>query len=244
MPNLLAEFQLALGERYRLERVLGRGGMATVFLAEDCRHGRRVAVKVLRPELASTVGAERFLNEITIAANLTHPNILSVHDSGEAAETLYYVMPHVQGGSLRMRLQQGSRLAVEEAVRLATDVTEALVYAHASGIMHRDIKPENILLQAGRALVADFGIARAIEGASGITAVGLVVGSPPYMSPEQALGDPVDSRADIYAIGTVLYEMLAGAPPFTGPTMQTVLAKTLSETRRRCKPSVRNSRLS
>jgi serine/threonine-protein kinase len=229
MQDALKYLQAALGDRYRFEHVLGRGGMASVYLAEDLRHNRRVAVKMLHPELAATVGAERFLSEIKIAGSLSHPHILPVYSSGEVDGVLYYVMPHIQGGSLGTRIARGGALNAEEAVRLASEVTEALVYAHACGIIHRDIKPENILLQAGKALVADFGIARAIGNVTGITATGLVVGSPPYMSPEQSLGDPVDARSDIYAVGTVLYEMLAGKAPFEGPTLQTVLTKSLTE---------------
>ena len=229
MSDPLPRLQAALGNRYRFECLLGRGGAAAVYLAEDLRHGRRVAVKTLHPDLAATVGAERFLSEIRIAANLSHPHILPVHDSGEVDGTPYYVMPHVQGGSLRTRLHRDGRLAVEEAVRLACQVTEALAYAHGCGIVHRDIKPENILLQAENALVSDFGIARVMQDAGGITITGIVVGSPPYMSPEQASGEPVDGRADIYALGAVLYEMLAGEPAFRGPTAQAILTKSLTE---------------
>jgi serine/threonine-protein kinase len=226
----VAKVRRALADRYRVERVLGEGGMATVYLAEDIKHHRKVALKVMRPELASTLGADRFLREIDIAARLSHPHILPVHDSGEADGVLYYVMPHVEGESLRERLHRHGRLPVEEAVRLAREVAEALAYASDRGIIHRDIKPANILLSAGHALVADFGIARAVGSDVTLTGTGLAVGTPQYMSPEQASGaKDVDARADIYAVGSVLYEMLAGQPPYTGDTPQAVLARALTE---------------
>ena len=201
--------------------------MATVYLARDLKHDRRVAVKVLRPELAAVLGTERFLRAIQIAARLSHPHILPLHDSGEAAGFLYYVMPYVEGESLRDRLQRGP-LPVEESIRLAGEVAGALGYAHAQGIVHRDIKPENILLQAGHAVVTDFGIARAVSAAGGggpeLTRTGVTVGTPLYMSPEQIVGDPVDGRSDLYSLGCVLYEMLTGAPPYSGATSLAVLA--------------------
>jgi TolB-like protein/tRNA A-37 threonylcarbamoyl transferase component Bud32 len=237
----VSQVRKALADRYRIERVLGEGGMATVYLAEDLKHHRKVAVKVMRPELSATLGADRFLREIEIAAKLSHPHILPVYDSGEVIQPslesrapstlLYYVMPHVEGGTLRDRLLRDTQLPVNEAVRLAREVAEALAYGHARGIIHRDIKPANILLGAGHALVADFGIARAI-GAEGeaLTGTGLAVGTPNYMAPEQASGDrEVDGRADIYATGSVLYEMLAGEPPFTGPSARAIIMRSMTE---------------
>ncbi len=222
--------QHALADRYRIERVLGEGGMATVYLAEDLKHQRQVAVKVMRPELAATLGADRFLREIQIAARLSHPHILPVHDSGEAAGFLYYVMPNVEGESVRDRIQRDGPLPVDEAVQLAREVAEALAYAHKRGIIHRDIKPANIMLGEGHALVADFGIARALGSEAALTGTGLAVGTPQYMSPEQAMGaKEVDARADVYAVGGVLYEMLAGRAPYTGETPQAILAKSLME---------------
>ena len=224
----------ALADRYRIERVLGEGGMATVYLAEDPKHRRRVAVKVMRPELAETLGTERFLREVEIAAQLSHPHILPVFDSGTADGFLYYVMPFVDGESLPARLAREKQLPVPEALRLAREVAEALAYAHERGIVHRDIKPANILLSAGHALVADFGIARAISGGGkALTQTGLAIGTPQYMSPEQAMGQSdLDGRVDIYALGCVLYEMIAGEPPFSGPTAQAVIARSLTETAR------------
>ena len=223
----------ALGDRYRLERELGRGGMAVVYLAEDVRHHRLVAVKVLRSDLARSIGADRFLREIEIAAGLSHPNILPLHDSGEAGDDLlYYVMPYVEGESLRARLDRARQLPLGEALRIAKQVAEALAYAHARGVVHRDIKPENILLHEGVPMVTDFGIARAIGTVSNerLTETGIAVGTPAYMSPEQAAAErDVDERSDIYSLGCVLYEMLAGEPPFTGPTAQAVLARKLLE---------------
>jgi serine/threonine-protein kinase len=222
----------ALADRYRIERILGEGGMATVYLAEDIKHHRKVAVKVMRPELAATLGAERFLREVEIAARLSHPHILPMHDSGEADGLLYYVMPYVPGESLRDRMKREGQLPVEDALRLAREVAEALAYAHEQGIVHRDMKPANVLLSAGHALVADFGIARAVGG-DAITQTGLAIGTPQYMSPEQAMGgNTVDGRADIYAVGAVLYEMLAGEPPFTGPNSQAIITRSMTETPR------------
>ncbi|MFL5494374.1 MAG: protein kinase domain-containing protein [Gemmatimonadales bacterium] len=218
----------ALAGRYRVERELGRGGTATVYLAQDLRHGRQVAVKVLYPELAASLGPERFLREVEIAANLAHPHILPLYDSGEADGLLYYVMPYVEGESLRHRLRREIQMPVEEALRIAREVAEALAYAHQQGIVHRDIKPENILLHGDHAVVADFGVARAIETASSdrLTESGLAVGTAAYMSPEQAGGaGRVDGRSDIYSLGCVLFEMLAGEPPFGGGTPQAIIAK-------------------
>ncbi len=222
----------ALADRYRIERELGQGGMATVYLARDLRHDRDVAIKVLRADVAQTLGAERFLREIRLAAKLTHPHILPLFDSGEAGGTLFYVMPNVEGLSLRDRLDQTGMLSVDEAVRLATEVAGALDYAHRHDVVHRDIKPENIMLHEGHALVADFGIGKALSAVEGeaFTKTGMSVGTPAYMSPEQAGGDAVDGRSDIYSLGCVLYEMLTGEPPFTGPTVQAVIAKRFIQT--------------
>ncbi len=230
----LDALRTALADRYRIERELGRGGMATVYLAEDLKHHRRVAVKVMRPELAASLGAERFLREVEIAAQLSHPNILPVFDSGESGGFLYYVTPYIEGESLPDRIQRERQLPVAEALRLAREVAEALSYAHARGFVHRDIKPANILLHAGHALVADFGIARAVsDGGQALTQTGLAIGTPQYMSPEQATASSdVDGRSDIYALGCVLYEMIAGEPPFSGPTAHAVLARALTETAR------------
>ena len=232
MPTPIVPFGAALASRYTLEREVGRGGMATVYLAQDTRHRRRVAIKVLQPELAAVLGAERFLREIEIAARLSHPHILPLHDSGEVDGHLFYVMPYVEGESLRARLDREHQLPVDDAVRLAQQVASALDYAHRRDIVHRDIKPENILLQEGHALVADFGIALAVSAAGGerLTGTGLSLGTPYYMSPEQAMGERnIDARSDIYALGCVLYEMLAGEPPFTGPSAQAVVARILTE---------------
>ena len=222
----------ALADRYRIERELGQGGMATVYLAEDVRHKRRVAVKVLHAELSAVLGPERFLKEIELTASLQHAHILPLFDSGSAGGQLFYVMPFVEGETLRARLERESQLPVAEAVRLASEVADALSYAHGRGIVHRDIKPENILLQGGHALVADFGIALAVQQAGGqrMTQTGLSLGTPQYMAPEQAMGEKaVDARADVYALGAVTYEMLAGDPPFTGPTAQAIVAKVITE---------------
>ena len=218
----------ALATRYRLVRLLGAGGMATVYLAEDLKHHRQVAIKVLRPEITAVVGTGRFLREIDIAANLAHPHILPLHDSGEAAGFLYYVMPYVQGESLRSRLTLEKQLPLDEALRLTRQLADALGYAHRLGIVHRDLKPENVLLEAGHAVLTDFGIAMAVTaaGAERLTNTGIVVGTPAYMSPEQAVGDSrVDARSDVYALGCILYEMLAGEPPFTGANAQAVIAR-------------------
>ena len=227
MPDLPDPLVAALAGRYTLERELGRGGNATVYLAHDPKHNRRVALKVLLPELAQSVRAERFLREIQIAAQLTHPHILPIHDSGAAEGILYYVMPYVEGESLRDRLQREKRLPLADALQIAREVADALSYAHQHDVVHRDIKPENILLQAGHAVVADFGIARALTEASGqtVTQTGIAVGTPVYMSPEQAAGSKtLDGRSDIYSLACVLYEMLADQPPFTGESAQEILA--------------------
>jgi len=222
----------SLGDRYHIERELGRGGMATVFLAEDTRHHRKVAIKVLHPELSAVIGPERFLKEIELTANLQHPHILPLFDSGTADGLLYYVMPYVEGETLRTRLTRERQLPVGDAMRIAIDVADALDYAHKRHVIHRDIKPENILLQDGRPVVADFGIALAVEQAGGMrmTQTGISLGTPQYMAPEQAMGDKsVDHRADIYALGAVVYEMLAGTPPFTGPNAQAIVARVITE---------------
>jgi TolB-like protein len=220
----------ALRDRYVLEKELGRGGMATVYAARDLRHDRLVALKVLDPELAATLGPERFLREIRLTSRLQHPHILPVFDSGEAAGQLWYTMPYVRGESLRDRLRREVQLRMESALNLTRQVADALGYAHRQGIVHRDVKPENILLEGERAVVADFGIARALDLAGGerLTQTGLALGTPSYMSPEQAVGSPADARSDIYSLGCVLYEMLAGEPPFTGPTAQAIMARRLS----------------
>jgi serine/threonine-protein kinase len=236
VPEVLSDrLKLALSSRYAIERQLGQGGMATVYLARDLRHHRQVALKVLRPELAAVIGAERFLHEIRVTAGLQHPHILPLHDSGEADTFLYYVMPFVDGESLRERLHRERQLPIDDAVRIATEAASALAYANARGVIHRDIKPENILLSNGTAVVADFGIARAVTeaGAGRLTETGLSLGTPQYMSPEQATADrDLDARSDIYSLGAVVYEMLIGEPPYTGPTTQSVIAKVLTETPR------------
>jgi Tol biopolymer transport system component len=239
MPaDLRSQLQAALADRYTLERELGRGGMATVYLAHDLKHDRPVALKAIHPELAAVLGAERFLTEIKVTANLQHPHILPLFDSGQVPASaggdglLYYVMPFVAGESLRSRFTRERQLPIEEAVRIAQEVASALEYAHRRGVVHRDIKPENILLQDGTALVADFGIALAVSHAGGhrLTQTGLSLGTPQYMSPEQAMGERnVDGRSDIYALACTLYETLAGEPPFTGPSSQAVLAKVITE---------------
>src|SRR2546425_12272624 len=231
MADLLERVRASLAGRYTIERELGRGGMATVYLARDLKHDRPVALKVLRPELAASVGAERFLREIQVTAHLTHPNILPLLDSGRADDFLYYLTPYVEGEPLRNRLDREGQLPVAEAVRLAASVADALDYAHRHDIVHRDIKPENILLEEGQPVVADFGIARALHAAEGgnLTETGVTLGTAAYMSPEQATGDQVDGRTDIYSLGCVLYEMLAGEPPYTGATAQAISAQRISE---------------
>ena len=229
---MLEQLRSSLASQYEVEREIGSGGMARIFLARDLKHRRPVAIKVLRPELASAVASDRFLREIQIAANLSHPHILPLHDSGTTDGVTYYVMPYVEGESVRARLAREGQLPLRDALGVAYDVADALAYAHSRGVVHRDIKPENILLSAGHALVADFGIARALSEAGGdtLTATGIVLGTTDYMSPEQAFGsEHVDGRSDIYSLGTVLFEMLAGRRPFTGPTPQAVLAQIITE---------------
>jgi hypothetical protein len=224
-PDIPADLQAALGERYQLRRVLGRGGMATVYLAYDAKHRRDVALKVLLPGLAAFLGVERFLKEIQIAAGLTHPHILALHDSGEVGGFLYYVMPHLDGGSLRQRLEGGRRLSVDAALAIAAPVADALSYAHRMGVFHRDIKPENVLFSQGHPIVADFGIAKAISTAGGanLTRTGFPLGTPGYMSPEQAAGlTDLDERTDVYSLAVVVYEMVVGETPGRWPTEEAV----------------------
>ena len=228
MGDVLNRLRAALADRYAIEREIGSGGMATVYRADDLKHHRKVAVKVLRPELAAALGAQRFLREIEIAAQLTHPHILPLHDSGEADGFLYYVMPLVEGESLRERLAREGALPIGDAVRLLRDVVDALAYAHTHGVVHRDIKPDNVMLAGRHALVTDFGVAKAVSEAgerTQLTTVGVSLGTPTYMAPEQAVADPhIDHRADLYAIGVLAYEMLTGRPPFTGSSAQAILA--------------------
>ena len=229
MPDLLDSLREALADRYAVERELGRGGMATVFLAEDLKHHRPVAIKVLHAELTAALGAERFLREIEIAARLQHPHILPLYDSGAAAGFLYYVMPYVEGESLRDRLTREKQLPQDDALRIAAEVAGALAYAHSRGVVHRDIKPENIMLSGGTAVVTDFGIARAVSAAGDgqhLTQTGTIIGTPAYMSPEQSTGaSEIDGRSDEYSLACVVYEMLVGEPPFTGPTAQAIIAR-------------------
>ena len=219
----------ALAGQYQILRELGRGGFATVFLAQDLRHDRPVALKVLHPEMAASLGSDRFKREIHVAARLQHPHILPLFDSGTADGFLFYVMPYIRGETLRDKLSRETQLGIEEAVRITCEVADALDYAHRQGVIHRDIKPENILLSDKHALVADFGIARALR-ADSLTQTGLVVGTPAYMSPEQSSGGAVDARTDVYALGCVLYEMLVGEAPFTGPSAQVVMNRAMNET--------------
>ncbi len=235
------QLNTALAGRYAIDRLIGEGGMATVYLARDVRHNRRVALKVLKPDLGAVVGVERFLSEIQVTANLQHPNLLPLFDSGAAEHLLFYVMPYIEGESLRARLEREKQLPVEEAVRIAVAVGSALDYAHRHGVIHRDLKPENILLHEGQPLVADFGIALAVSNAGGsrITQTGLSLGTPQYMSPEQATGDrAIDGRTDIYSLGALTYEMLTGEAPHTGTTSQAIIARLLTERPR----SIRSSR--
>ncbi len=230
--HVLPQLNAALAGRYVIEREIGQGGMATVFLAHDAKHDRSVALKVLNPELGALLGKERFLGEIRITAKLQHPNLLPLFDSGEASGQLFYVMPFVDGESLRDRLRREKQLPIDDAIRIASAVGTALEYAHRHGVVHRDLKPENILIQDGHSLVADFGIALALSAAGGarITQTGLSLGTPQYMSPEQATGDRIiDSRTDIYSLGALLYEMLTGDPPHTGSTAQAIIAKVVTE---------------
>lgn len=236
-----AQLKASLGSRYQIDREIGRGGMATVYLARDVRHSRNVAMKVLNPELGAVLGAERFLSEIQVTANLQHPHLLPLFDSGEADGLLFYVMPYIEGESLRARLRREKQLPIDEALRITTSIASALDYAHRHGVIHRDLKPENILLHDGQPLVADFGIALAVSVAGGerITQTGISLGTPHYMSPEQATGDrPIDQRSDVYSLGAVLYEMLSGDPPHTASTSQGIIAKVLTDTPR----SVRTTR--
>jgi serine/threonine protein kinase len=244
--DLRDQLQTALGATYTLERELGRGGMATVYLAHDAKHHRAVALKVLHADLATSFGSERFRREIAVAAKLQHPHILSVHDSGETASgQLWFTMPYVEGESLRERLRRQRQLPLDDALRITREIGLALDYAHRHGVIHRDIKPENILLVDGQAMVADFGIARPISagtptttGAT-LTETGISIGTPTYMSPEQAAGErAIDAATDVYSLGIVLYEMLAGEPPYTGPTAQAVAAKMMGGD----PPSVRRTR--
>jgi tetratricopeptide (TPR) repeat protein/tRNA A-37 threonylcarbamoyl transferase component Bud32 len=232
--DLAARIAAALADRYRIERELGQGGMATVYLAEDLKHRRRVAVKVLRPELAESIGGARFLREIEIAAQLTHPHILPLHDSGEAGGFLYYVMPFVDGEPLRGKLARDGALHAADAARYLREVADALAYAHSRGVVHRDIKPENVMISGRHAMVMDFGVAKAVSDAAdreGLTTVGMTLGTPAYMAPEQAVADPnIDNRADIYALGVMGYEMLCGRTPFDGRSPQQVLAAHITQT--------------
>ena len=225
----------SLADSYTIDRELGRGGMSSVFLAQDCKHRRSVAIKVLHPELAASMGAERFLQEIEVAARLSHPHILPLFDSGSVDDLLYYVMPYVEGESLRERLDREQQLSVEEAVHHARSIASAIDYASRQGIVHRDIKPENIMLYEGEAMVMDFGIAKAASAVSTatLTQTGMVVGTPAYVSPEQAAGEVnLDGRSDQYSLACVLYEMLTGERPFTAPTAQGVMSKRFTETAR------------
>ncbi len=232
MSGITEQLKTALAGRYVVEQELGTGGMATVYLAHDAKHNRKVALKVLRPELAAMIGAERFLQEIEVTANLQHPHILPLHDSGEADSFLYYVMPFVEGETLRAKVDREKQLGIDDAVEITRNVAAALDYAHRKGVIHRDIKPENVLLHDGQPLIADFGIALAVSHAGGsrLTETGLSIGTPHYMSPEQAMGDrELDARSDVYSLGAMLYEMLAGDPPYMGNTAQAIVAKVITE---------------
>ena len=229
--DILERLGPALSDRYAIERRIGQGGMATVYLAEDLKHHRRVAIKVLRPELSASLGIERFLREIEMAAKLQHPHVVPVYDSGSADGVLYYVMPFVEGESLRDLLQREGRIPVARAAAIIREAASGLAYAHAQGIVHRDIKPENIMLSGGHAVVADFGIARAVDASredGNLTGAGIAIGTPAYMSPEQATADTVDARSDQYALACVFYEMVTGKQAFSGPTMQAMLTSMLT----------------
>lgn len=231
----LPKLRSSLADRYEIDRLIGTGGMATVYLARDVRHHRQVAIKLLNPELGAVLGPERFLTEIRVTANLQHPNLLPLFDSGEIDGQLFYVMPYVEGESLRSRLDRERQLSIKEAVHIGSAIASALDYAHRHGVVHRDLKPENILLQEGQPLVADFGIALAVSNAGGarVTQTGLSLGTPHYMSPEQATGErQIDARSDIYSLGALVYEMLVGDPPHTGSTVQAIIARVLTDTPR------------
>jgi len=234
MADAIDRLKAALADRYTIERELGRGGMAVVYLAQDLKHERQVAVKVLRPELAAALGAERFQQEIKIAANLNHPHILPLLDSGESDGFLFFVMPYIEGESLRDKLAHEGELPIAEAVRILRDVVDALSHAHKHNVVHRDIKPDNVMLSDRHALVTDLGVAKAVSEATGrqkLTTEGVALGTPTYMSPEQAAADPhIDHRADIYAVGAVAYELLTGRPPFLGTTPQMILSAHLTDT--------------
>src|SRR5262245_36978822 len=225
-----------VGDEYTVRSLIGGGGMGRVYLAEDLKHDRRVALKVLESHLGGGLGVERFLREVSIVAKLVHPNIVPLYDSGEFDGQLYYVMPYIEGQNLRQQLKKESRLPLDRALKLAVELADALAYAHGEGLIHRDIKPENILLHADHALIADFGIARAVDlaGDEHVTSQGIAIGTPAYMSPEQACGEPhLDGRSDIYSLACVVYEMVAGEPPFSGGTPQSITAKKLSRQYRR-----------
>ena len=227
MPPIPERLQAALADRYRLDREVGQGGMATVYLAQDLKHNRRVALKVLRPELAAALGPERFVREVETVAQLQHTHILPLFDSGEADGFLYYVMPFVEGESLRERLKREGSIPIHEAVRILREVVDALAHAHQNGIVHRDIKPDNVMLSGRHAVVTDFGVAKAVSaaGTNKLTTVGVALGTPTYMAPEQAMGETnLDQRADIYSVGALAYELLTGAPPFDKPTAQALLS--------------------
>jgi serine/threonine-protein kinase len=232
MPELQSRLEVALAGRYRIARQLGQGGMATVYLADDLKHDRQVAIKVLRPELGAVLGAERFLAEIRITARLDHPHILTLIDSGDAGGLLYYVLPYIRGESLRDKMVREQQLGIDETLAITRQIAGALDHAHRQDVVHRDIKPENILLHEGEAMLADFGIALAVKEAGGtrLTETGLSLGTPQYMSPEQATGDrQLTARSDIYSLAAVCYEMLAGEPPVTGPNAQAMVAKLMTE---------------
>ncbi len=232
MANTTERLSAALADRYRIVRQIGAGGMATVYLAEDIKHHRQVAIKVLKPELAAVLGAERFVQEITTTAQLQHPHILPLFDSGSADGFLFYVMPYIEGETLRQKLDRETQLGVEESIRITREVADALDYAHRNGVIHRDIKPENILLHDGRPMVADFGIALAVSAAAGgrMTETGTSIGTPHYMAPEQATADKeITGRADQYSLASVLYEMLAGEPPHTANSAQQVIMKIIAD---------------
>src|SRR5687767_7281902 len=233
VPAIADRLITALADRYRIERELGAGGMATVYLAQDLKHDRKVAIKVLKPELAAVLGAARFVVEIKTTAAMSHPHILPLFDSGTADGFLFYVMPYIQGETIREKLNRETQFGVDEAVRIAREVADALDYAHRHGVIHRDIKPENILLHDGRAMVMDFGIALAVSAAAGgrMTETGLSLGTPHYMSPEQATAEKeITGRSDVYSLACVLYEMLSGNPPHTGASAHQIIMKIITET--------------